>query len=99
MVGNDDEETRSMVGKDDNDVEEEEEERPRGVVHWQVVKKKQQPKNTCLQTGKTVLSSGLLDCNILFVLEGEMTSIFSLLAHTSEIALPLWHIPLSTLVR
>ena len=33
-VGNDEEETRSMVGKDDYDVEEEEEERPRGVVHW-----------------------------------------------------------------
>jgi len=34
MVGNDEEETRSVVGNDDYDVEEEEDERWRGVVHF-----------------------------------------------------------------
>ena len=33
MVGNDEEETRSVVGNDGYDVEEKEE-RPRGVVRW-----------------------------------------------------------------
>ena len=65
MVGNDEEETRYMGGNDEEE-EEEEEERLRGVVHWQVVKKKK--KTTCRQTSKAVLSSGLLGCNICFVL-------------------------------